>query len=170
MSSLPSPLWSNGYRGEGRGDLLDCGDVSALKFLDKNEREREAITYHIPTGRGKLISKLKDTSYWVKHLFTPTHKAATLAHVHTGSVWKDSWWFSLWAWEEKTNTNSILARHSVWRLGERCNKSCQKKIVIFKKQELRCSRMFLTLKELKKRSIDKSCCLLATPLGKFLLF
>lgn len=63
MSSLPSPLWSNGYRGEGRGDLLDCGDASALKFLDKNEREREAITYHIPTGRGKLTSRLKDTSY-----------------------------------------------------------------------------------------------------------
>lgn len=45
---------------------------------------------HIPTGRGKSITRLKDTSYCVEHLFTPTQKSATLAHVHTRSGWEDS--------------------------------------------------------------------------------
>lgn len=66
MSSLPSPLWSNGYRGEGREDLLDCGDASALKFLDKYEREREKLS-HI-TSPQEEANKFQDSRTLVTEL------------------------------------------------------------------------------------------------------
>lgn len=112
----PCSLHSNDCR-KGVFNSAGWGPVRLLLLwcIWMNMKGRKSVMNHIPTGKDKSITWLKDTSYWVKHLFTPTHKAATLTHVHIGSGWEDSWWFSPGAWDEQTHITNVLSRCSVWR-------------------------------------------------------